>query len=128
MFHGRTLNTKINDLHCRALRIIYRNYNLSFRELLVIDGSCTIHHTNIKRLAIEIFKCKNNLSPVFMKEIFNIRNVSHRTRSHNCFYSISNPKTSLMEFHLFLTLVPLFGIYYLKKSKTLIRSVFSRKS
>ena len=98
MFHDRRMNAKINRLHCRALRIIYRNYTSSFEELLEIDGSCTIHHSNIKCLAVEIYKYKNGLSPVFMGNIFekcenNEEHVSNFTRNHNEFYYSSNPRT-----------------------------------
>ena len=37
MFHSRTLNNKINKLHERALRLVYKDYNLSFGELLIKD-------------------------------------------------------------------------------------------
>ena len=40
MFHSRTLNRKINNLHYRALRIVYRDETASFDELLAKDGSC----------------------------------------------------------------------------------------
>ena len=70
MFHSRTLNNRINRLHERALRITYKDPKLSFEELLVLDNSFTIHHRNLQRLATEIYKVKNNLSPIFMKEIF----------------------------------------------------------
>ena len=70
MFHSRTLNNKINKLHERTLRLVYDKQNLSFQELLDLDDSITIHHKNIQKLAIEMFKIKNNLSPPLMKEIF----------------------------------------------------------
>ena len=44
MFHNRTLNNKINRLHERALRIVYKNANLTFQELLELDNSVSIHH------------------------------------------------------------------------------------
>ena len=98
MFHDRSMNTKINSLHCRALRIIYRDYTSSFQELLKLDGSCTVHHRNIKSLATEIYKCINGLSPDFMSNIFcgsnnAIENVSNFTRNHNDLYYSSNPRT-----------------------------------
>ena len=37
MFHNRTLNNKINKLHERALRLVYKNDDLSFQELLDAD-------------------------------------------------------------------------------------------
>ena len=43
MCHNRTLNNKINSLHERALRIVYKNTNLTFQELLEKDGTVTIH-------------------------------------------------------------------------------------
>ena len=63
MFHIRTLNNKINKLHERALRIVYRNDDLTFQELLDKDGTITIHDRNQQKLAIEMFKVKKNLSP-----------------------------------------------------------------
>ena len=70
MFHNRDLEIKINKLHERALRIVYNNDNFSFDELLALDNSFTIHHQNIQKLAIEIYKCIHDLSPSFMKDIF----------------------------------------------------------
>ena len=70
MFHNRDLEQKKNKLHERALRIVYNDDNLSFRELLKLDNSFTIHHQNIQKLVVEIYKCIHDLSPSFMKDIF----------------------------------------------------------
>ena len=70
MFHNRTLNQKINKLHERALRIIYKNDNLTFQELLDKDGSVTIHQRNLQKLATEMFKIKNHFSPLPIQNIF----------------------------------------------------------
>ena len=67
MFHLRTLNNKINRLHEKALRIVYRGYKSKFDELLGKDSSLSIHHRNIQTLAIEILKFLNELSPQIMK-------------------------------------------------------------
>ena len=61
MFHSRTLNNIINKLHERALRIVYKNENLCFQELLDLDNSVTIHQRNLQKLVVEIYKVKNNL-------------------------------------------------------------------
>ena len=74
MFHGREINNKINRLHERALRVIYRDDISSFSELLTKDGSVSIHHRNIQSLAIELYKSKHNLSPQIIQEIFLARN------------------------------------------------------
>ena len=70
MFHNRTLNTKINKLHERALRVVYKDDNLTFQELLEKDKSFTIHERNLQKLAIEMYKVKHNLSPLPIQDIF----------------------------------------------------------
>ena len=47
MSHNRNLNNKINQIHERALRLVYQN-NLSFSELLDLDNSVTVHQKNCK--------------------------------------------------------------------------------
>ena len=60
MFHSRALNNKINKIHERALRIVYKNSNLCFQELLNLDKSVSIHHRNLQKLATEMYKIKNS--------------------------------------------------------------------
>ena len=81
MFHNRELNNRINILHEKALRLVYKEPTLSFEEMLSLDNSFTIHHRNLQKLATEMYKVKHNLSPIFMKDVFpestnpyNIRN------------------------------------------------------
>ena len=73
MFHNRTLHTKINRLHERALRIVYRNDELTFNELLDLDNTVTIHHRNLQRLATLMFKVKNQLCPLPIQELFSVQ-------------------------------------------------------
>ena len=47
MFHSKSLNSKINSLHERALRITYGDRSSSFESLLKKDNSISIHHRNI---------------------------------------------------------------------------------
>ena len=70
MFHSRSLNNRINKLHERALQVVYKNDNLSFHELLKKDNSFTIHDRNLQKLAVEMYKVKQNLSPAPFQELF----------------------------------------------------------
>ena len=54
MFHSRTLNSRINKLHERALRVTYADETSTFEELLHIDGALTIHERNLQKLATHV--------------------------------------------------------------------------
>ena len=54
MCHSQTLNTKINKIHERALRIVFNDNNSSFDALIQKAGTVKIHHRNLQILAVEI--------------------------------------------------------------------------
>ena len=56
MFHSRKQNHHINRIHERALRVVYKDYNSTFDELLEKDNSYTIHDRNFQKLVTEIKK------------------------------------------------------------------------
>ena len=70
MFHSRTLNNRINNLHERSVRLVYKDHDSSFEQLLEKDNSFPIHSRNLQKLATEMFKVNNNLFPSFMRSIF----------------------------------------------------------
>ena len=65
MFHSRELNDKINSFYATALRITYNGSKSTFEELLNKDNSVFIHHKNLRILANEMFKIKNNMALEF---------------------------------------------------------------
>ena len=87
MFHSRTLNNRINKLHERGLRLVYKDSDLTFEELLHKDKSFTIHQRNLQNLATEMYKVYNNLSPSLVQSIFPQREVSYNLRNRNPFRS-----------------------------------------
>ena len=70
MFHSRRTNNKINRLHERALRIVYDDDVSTFDQLLAMGKSFCIHHQNIQRLLIEIYKALHDTSGNSLKEFF----------------------------------------------------------
>ena len=62
---NRSLNTKINRLHERCLRIVYNDKKSNFNELLIKDDSVSIHHQNLQKLAVltKIFKVSRGSTP-----------------------------------------------------------------
>ena len=75
MFHNRKYNNKINRLHERILRTVYKGYKSSFSELLSEDKSFTVHHKNVQKLAIEMHNVKNELCPKIMLDL--LKEVTH---------------------------------------------------
>ena len=70
MFHSRKLNNRINKFHQRALQLVHRNSNLNFQDLLALDKSLCIHHRNLQKLEIEMYKVKHNISSLLFKRTF----------------------------------------------------------
>ena len=81
MLCNRKLNHKINRLHKRALRIAYADYTSSFEDLLKRDGTVTVHHRNLRVLAIEMYKISHDQSPKFMKNLVEEIDTKYCTRS-----------------------------------------------
>ena len=70
MFHSREVNQRINRLHERALRLVYNDYISTFEHLLEKDDSCTVHHSNLHFLSIELYKVVNDLTTNIFSDIF----------------------------------------------------------
>ena len=81
MLHSRILNNKTNKLRERALRLVYENENLTFQDLLELDNSVTVHQKNLQKLATEMYKANNNLSPLSMQDLFNSQVTTHDLRN-----------------------------------------------
>ena len=72
MFHSRKLNNRINHIHERALRLVYKDYASCFDQLLLKNNCFGILYRNLQKLTIEIFKVKLGLAPQIMKNVFPI--------------------------------------------------------
>ena len=74
MFCSRTANNRIGKLHEITLRLVYNDCESSFSDLPAIDGSFTVHHTDIQSLLLEMYKVKHNLSASCLKDLFSVVN------------------------------------------------------
>ena len=70
MFLSRKLNGRINQIHEKVLRIVYKDFNSSFQELLIEDNALNIYYRNLQKLVTEILKIKNSLSTEFINDVF----------------------------------------------------------
>ena len=83
---NRSLNTKINRLHEGCLRIVYNDKKSYFNELLVKDDSVSIHHQNLQKLAVEMFRVCREISPEIVNELFQFRRqISYELRQRSQF-------------------------------------------
>ena len=69
MFCGRQTNARINHVHERALRAVYNDEIIPFKELLGRDKSEIVHRGNTKILAAELLEIKNDLSNDIMDQL-----------------------------------------------------------
>ena len=76
VFHTSGVNNKVDHLHERSLRIVYKNNISSFEELFKTNKSFTIHQRNILSLAIELFKVKGNISNNIIYDIFKLEKLA----------------------------------------------------
>ena len=89
MFHSRKLNDWINHIHERALRLVHKGHTSSFDELLLKNNSFRIHHCNVQKLVIQIFKVKLGLAPKTTKNVSPITVNSYDLRNETKFKSIN---------------------------------------
>ena len=83
MLHSRGLNSKINRIHEKALRITYKDKSSSYSELLTKDRFVTIHHRNIGALATEIYKFIQGISPPLLNKVFVPRQYNYDLSGNN---------------------------------------------
>ena len=72
MFLNRTLNNRINRIHERRLRTLYRDDASNFTELLQKENALTAHHRSLQILATEVYKVNMDFVPHLLKERFTI--------------------------------------------------------
>ena len=60
----------------------YEDYVLSYEELLQKAGKETMKVNRSRGLCIEIYKSINNINPMYMNEIFKLRETSRAVRSY----------------------------------------------
>ena len=85
MCPSRENNRKINQLHERCRRTLYKYKQSSFNELLKKYGSISIHVQNLHVLATEMYQISNGLSTLLMKDIFPTNRNHYNLRQNSQF-------------------------------------------
>ena len=95
IFCGKTANNEINRVHKRALRILLRDYDGSFDELLVENKEKTIDLCNLHMLMIKVYKSLNHQNPSFLWELFARKEINYNLRVKD---NLALPKALTMSF------------------------------
>ena len=97
MFCRKDTNNKINKIHKCALRVLFKDYDAPFADLLVRRNENTVHVQNLQRLKIEIYKTLQNLSPPFLFECFQRNEIRYNLRTND---TVLLPSTFTVTFGL----------------------------
>ena len=76
MFLSASSLKKIENLQKKALRLLYNDYEISYKELLLKSDRATMNLNRLRMLCTEIYKTINNLHPEFMRDLLSLREIS----------------------------------------------------
>ena len=65
------LQYKICKIHHGTLRVVYKEFNKSYGELLQLNNNVSFHQRHLQYLFLEVFKSLMHLNPEFMWSYFN---------------------------------------------------------
>ena len=75
MFHDRVLNSKLNLIRERALRLVCKGSEIECQNLM--KRTLTTHQHNLQLSLIETYKTKHSLNPTFMRDVLAERHNQH---------------------------------------------------
>ena len=84
----RKLHHKTNILHEECLRTIYNDKRSSDEELVSKDGSISMHHKNLQKIIIEIYKVVNGLCPEVVNKVNQFQTQNHHNLTNNSNFRI----------------------------------------
>ena len=83
MFCGQGSVKKIERLQCRALRFTFNDFTSSYEQLLENSNEPSLSISRIRLLAIEVYKCVNELAPSYLCELFEKHDIPYELRDSN---------------------------------------------
>lgn len=79
-FCGKMNNNKLEKIHERALKIIYRNYDSTYEDLLQIAGERKHLVRRLQTILMEVFKFLKTNVPGCLNSIFHVKTMTHDLR------------------------------------------------
>ena len=79
-FCGLVNNSKLEKIQERALKIVFNEYDSNYDALLDKMGTYTMLQSRLRNIIIEVFKSLNDINPMYMKELFNVKKQPYSLR------------------------------------------------
>ena len=103
MFTGKINLEKIEKTNKRALRYVANNYEAEYDDMCQDQKVLNIHKRCIKTVAIQMYKIKRQLVPIYVQELFRKRESCYNIRDNDlfeipCFKTVKYGKKSFRYF------------------------------
>ena len=72
-FCGKVNNSKLEKIQERALKIIYKDYESTYNELITKSNSCTLLVSRLRILLCEVFKSIKKINTACLNDLFEIK-------------------------------------------------------
>ena len=83
LFCGKTNLNKLEKLQERALATVFCDNSLTYEDMLEKSGQLRIRLNLIRLVAIDMFKCMNDLNPLYINEMFIGKDSSYNLRDQS---------------------------------------------
>ena len=80
LFCGKTNSTKLEKLQERAIRFVYNDYTSPYENLLSQANLMSLSMFRLRYLAIEVYRCVNNVNPAYLNELFTKHDIQYNLR------------------------------------------------
>ena len=82
-FCSKASTDKLEKLQNRALRIVFNEYTSSYESLLSKRNLSTLHMNRLRCIATEIYKCINNITPEYLRDLVEVKQAKYSFRYEN---------------------------------------------
>ena len=82
-FCSKVNTEKLEKLQYRDLKIVFNSYESSYEELLSRANLPTLHLGRLRTIALETFKCINNIAPPYIRDLVTLKQSSYSFRYEN---------------------------------------------
>ena len=97
MFTSKTSLSKLENIQKRALRFVLDDYQTGYPDLLQNANVPGIKIMVLRYLAIEVFKCVNEISPAYLNDMFTRKQCPYALRDSSI---LVRPKVNLTQYGL----------------------------